>query len=330
MNCVANNKPQTINYKLQTTNYKQQTTTYMKKISDQELIDELKFRFEQKETALKELTIITEQLKVVNKKLSESESLKSHFLSNITNEIVNPFASILGLSRNIQAVDECKCDKVKKMAAMIYQEAFELDFQLKNIFAAAKIEAGEFFPEVYSVNIRELILSEIENFQFKLDEKQISLDIKFYINSIETTNNFTFKTDSEKISLVVTNLLDNAIKYSNAAGKIEIIISVENGNLSISVKDYGIGISKDDLQLIFDRFKRVDASINSVNRGHGLGLSIVKATIDLFDGSVDVTSLKNKNSHFTVVVPEKEAGADIGFAIDGNDLLFDMDDNEIL
>lgn len=294
----------------------------MNKITDQELIDELKLRFEQKESALNELTSLTDQLKTVNKKLSESESLKSHFLSNITNEIVNPFASILGLSRNILAVNECKCDKVKKMATMIFNEAFDLDFQLKNIFAAAKIEAGEFFPEIYNVNIRELILCDIENFQFKLDEKQLSLAVKFYVDSKEITNNFTFKTDSEKISLVLTNLLDNAIKFSNAAGKIDIEISVENQNLSISVKDYGIGINNDDLQLIFDRFKRVDASINSVNRGHGLGLSIVKATIDLFDGIVDVTSLKNKNTHFTVTIPEKEAGADIGFAIDGNDLLF--------
>lgn len=302
----------------------------MNKLSDKELIEELKQRFEQNDSALKELTQITEQLKVVNKKLSESEALKSHFLSNITNEIVNPFASILGLSRNILAVEECNCTKVKKMAGLIFNEAFDLDFQLKNIFSAAKIEAGEFLPEISSVDIRELISTEIDNFKFKLDEKHISLDIKFSVNNNEVIDNIIFKTDSEKVSLIITNLLDNSIKYSNAGGKIEIKINVTDNILQLSVKDYGIGINKEDLQIIFDRFKRVDSSINSINRGHGLGLSIVKAIIDLFEGNIEVSSIKNKNSLFIVELPEKDSVNDIGFALDGNELLFDMDNNDIL
>lgn len=113
---------------------------------DEELLEELKKRFENNTRTIEELRNLTEELKQVNKKLEESEALKSHFISNITNEIINPFTSILGLSKTILAVKKEDWKKVISMVSLIHTEAFNLDFQLKNIFVAAKIEAGEIFP----------------------------------------------------------------------------------------------------------------------------------------------------------------------------------------
>jgi len=119
----------------------------MYKITDEELLQELEKRFSENKNSIKELQKLTKQLKEVNGRLEESESLKSHFISNITNEIINPFAAILGLSRNILDVKKEDWNKVISMVQMIHSEAFHLDFQLKNIFAAAKLEAGDWMPE---------------------------------------------------------------------------------------------------------------------------------------------------------------------------------------
>jgi len=108
----------------------------MNKLKDEELIEELRIRMKEKTDALNELKSLNEKLKIVNKKLEESEAMKTHFISNITNEIVNPFASILGLSKNILSVNKENWKKVFSMVAMIHTEAFSLDFQLKNVFAS--------------------------------------------------------------------------------------------------------------------------------------------------------------------------------------------------
>ncbi|RLD61003.1 MAG: sensor histidine kinase [Bacteroidetes bacterium] len=272
---------------------------------------------------------ISKELELVNKKLKESEAFKTNFISNITNEIVNPFSSILGLSKNIMSVKEKDYCKIKTMAELIYSEAFDLDFQLKNIFAAAKIEAGEIEPEIMNVDINKLILSVLDIYKFKSDKKLLSINFN-YDNSLELKNKFFFKTDSEKLKLILSNLLSNSIKYSNAADRIEIKLWIENDNLEIKVKDNGIGIDKKDLKIIFDRFRRIDTSINSVNKGHGLGLSVTKALVNILDGNIKVTSKINSGSIFTISIPEAKTTNIEGFAVDDNEFFFDNDnDNEI-
>ncbi|MFP4048152.1 MAG: hypothetical protein ACLFT4_10400, partial [Bacteroidales bacterium] len=101
-------------------------------LTDQELINELKKRFEQNKRSLQEVKQLNDQLKRVNKKLEDSEALKSHFISNITNEIINPFSSIIGLARNIMSLGKADWKQVKSMVSMIYYEAFNLNFQLRN------------------------------------------------------------------------------------------------------------------------------------------------------------------------------------------------------
>jgi len=136
------------------------------RLTDTELLDELRRRFEQNKNALLELKNLNDELRVGNNKCEATVSLKSHFISNITNEIINPFTSILGLSRAILSVDKENWKKVISMVALIHSEAFHLDFQFRNIFVAAKIEAGEIFPEIFNVDIRNLIDSVIESFKF--------------------------------------------------------------------------------------------------------------------------------------------------------------------
>ncbi|MFN8208541.1 MAG: HAMP domain-containing sensor histidine kinase [Bacteroidales bacterium] len=297
----------------------------MAQMKDEELLLELKNRFEENKKTIAELQQLTDELKSVNKKLGESEALKSHFISNITNEIINPFTSILGLSKTIMAVKKEDWKKVISMVALIHSEAFNLDFQLRNIFVAAKVEAGEIAPEILSVNLKALVQNLLESFRIESQKKNLEFEFIFECKP-KQGEIFYFKTDPEKIKLILANLLSNAIKFSFDQGKIEVRVWNEQNIMHFLVKDQGTGISEENQQVIFDRFKRLDSGINSLNRGHGLGLSINKALIDLLNGKIDIQSTLGEGASFTVSIPE--ASADIaGYSAEGNDFLFD--DNQV-
>jgi signal transduction histidine kinase len=295
----------------------------MYKINDEELIEELKVRMTEKTNALEELRILNEKLKNVNRKLEESETLKSHFISNITNEIVNPFSSILGLSKSILSVDKENWKRVFSMVAMIHSEAFSLDFQLKNIFAAAKIEAGEIYPEIGKVDIHNLVKSVTDSFRIEAQKKKVSFRLSINLPKVEKEM-FQFKTDPEKLKLILSNLINNAVKFNLEGSEIQIEVWTVKNELLISVINNGIEISEDYRQIIFDRFQRVDSNITSVNRGHGLGLSIIKSLLDLLGGNIVFQSDKTNGTIFTLNIPEAEADeSSFESSLNGNELFFE-------
>ncbi len=296
----------------------------MSKLTDEELIEELRNRFKMNREALDELQELNRELRVVNKKLEESESLKSHFISNITNEIINPFTSIIGLAKHILSVKKEDWKTVISMVALIHSEAFNLDFQLRNIFVAAKIEAGEIAPEILNVDIKTLIENVLESFKFEAKKKNLTLNFIFDIPEKEGETIY-FKTDPEKLKLILSNLLSNAIKFSFEKQSIDLLVNIKNTDLIVAVQDYGTGISEENQKKIFDRFKRLDTGINSLNRGHGLGLSINKAILDLLKGDININSELGKGSKFIITIPEAKADVS-GFSTDGNEFLFEEEE----
>lgn len=291
----------------------------MSKLTDSELIEELRLRMDEKSRAL-------EELKILNRRLHESEKLKSHFISNITNEIVNPFSSILGLSKNILSVDKENWKKVLSMVAMIHSEAFSLDFQLKNIFAAAAIEAGEIYPEIGKVDIKSLVKNVSESFRIEALKKNISIEIIFNDDS-DNRSLVCFKTDPEKLMLILSNLIYNAIKFSNDKSRVIVRAGLTSGELEISVLNKGARIPDEYRHLIFDRFRRVDTEITSINRGHGLGLSIIKSLLDILEGEINFLS-EDEETIFTFRIPEgTEKDTSFYVSIGGNELFFD--DNQV-
>jgi histidine kinase len=290
------------------------------RLSDTELLEELRRRITRNNQTVEELTVLNTELRDVNKKLEESESLKSHFISNITNEIMNPFTSILGLSRAILSVDKEAWKKVIQMVALIHSEAFSLDFQFRNIFFAAKIEAGEQTPEVLNVDILALIDGVLDNFRYELRKKHLQVNFKNESPCKDAC--LAFKTDPLYVKLIVSNLLNNAINFSFENNEIDLILNITDGQMTLSVKDYGVGIAAERQKMIFDRFARGDNGINSVNRGHGLGLSVSKAILDLLEGTISVKSELGKGSLFTVRIPESELPIE-GYAAESNEIFFD-------
>ncbi len=114
----------------------------MEPIKDDDLLEELKKRFLDNKKALRDMVVMNEKIEKLNAKLAESEKLKTNFLSNIRNEINNPLTAILGMARQLASPVPDQQTR-QAMAETIYHEAFDLDFQLRNIFAAAELESGE-------------------------------------------------------------------------------------------------------------------------------------------------------------------------------------------
>ena len=275
----------------------------MHNIKDDELFQEMEKRFGVKKRDILEYDNLYEELQKVNKKLEESEALKTHFISNVRNEIINPFASIMGLSKEIAGSKPEKFDEIVLFANLIYNEAFDLDFQLKNIFAAAEIEAGELYSVTKSTDVISLIETALDYYRSKAEIKNLEIIFnKALPNAEEAFRQFI--TDGDKLRIIITNLIVNAINFShNKSGKIIIDLKMPAENLIFTVRDFGIGISESAKEMIYDRFKRVNDHINTLNQGHGLGLSVIKAYLDFLGGNIEFESTENVGSVFTVEIP---------------------------
>ena len=297
-----------------------------KKLTDEELLSELKRHFEENKKMLDDERILIEQLNAVNQKLLASEHLKTNFLSNIRNEINNPIASILELSKNIKE-GQMDIESMKRFASLIFSEIFDLDFQLRNIFLSAEIEAGESPLSVVSVNVSSLISNILESFRAKIEKKSIRLVIN---NSI--AENTIFKTDSEKLHLILSNLLANAIQFNNYGGEIEINTKIENNQFYFSIKDNGIGFAQDQLEKIYDRFHQIESGATKTYGGHGLGLSITKALLEILGGKISVYSELGEGSSFIIEINQLDIteGEEDVYSSDGNDFLFDQDEDDML
>ncbi|MBF0127963.1 MAG: ATP-binding protein [Magnetococcales bacterium] len=213
---------------------------------------------------------------------------------------------------------------VGSVATMIYAEAFSLDFQLRNIFAAADLEAGDAVLQVSMLDINSLITNTLESFQHLITQKGITVQFDGMENREER---LLFKTDAEKIGLVFSNLLSNAIEFNQEAGKITIKAQRVEDSLVLSVTDTGVGIDMSEVHRLFDRFVQGESGMRKSHKGHGLGLSITQAVLDLMQGTVSVNSPEKMGATFTISIPELQSDVDAdAFSVDGNDFLFGDDD----
>jgi signal transduction histidine kinase len=257
----------------------------------------------------------------VNEKLRQSEGLKSDFLSNIRNEINNPLASILGLSRQI--VDKKVDGEIaREMASTIFGEAFDLDFQLRNIFTAAELEAGEAVLAPARVDVAALVRGQLQAFDHKVRQKRLTTELACE-NGLPD-GSLVFTTDPDKLQKVLANLLANAIEFNGEGKRVLVRLRRDGGALQLSITDEGIGIPEKDRKKVFDRFAQLDSGVRKRHHGHGLGLSITRALAELLGGSVHLASEEGKGCVFTVTLAELATDQPVDVSSDaGNAFIFE-------
>lgn len=290
-------------------------------ITDEELIGEFKKRLNEKNMALTDLRAVTKNLEMVNKKLQDSERLKTDFLSNIRNEINNPLTVMVALSKELASAKPTDVTKFQGLANMLHKEALSLDFQIRNVLIAAELESGEFTLHVTRVNVSSLVDECVNNLLPIIEEKSVVVErtgpSPAWIN-----------TDSDKLQITLSNLIHNAVVFSNDGGVVEVSFRETDKTFICSIRDEGIGMKKEDQGVIFDRFKQLDTGMRKKYMGHGIGLSVAKGSVNFMDGDISVESDPGKGSTFTVTVPLRSEEESEGFSTEGMEFFGDDLDGE--
>ena len=231
------------------------------------------------------------------KKISE---MKTDFINNMTHEFKTPIATISLASDSINnPVILHKPDKVKRFTGIIKQENQRMLAQVEKVLQMATIEKRDFDLKISKLNIEDLLKQAAENVVLRLEEVGGKIDTEFVFT------NPTVELDQTHITSIIHNLFDNAIKYTEGAPHIVLTGKNVRNGVKISIKDNGIGMSKESQKFIFDKFYRVHTGNRHDVKGFGLGLSYVKALVDAHNGKVKVESELGKGSVFTLFFPNK-------------------------
>ncbi len=250
---------------------------------------------------------ITEaELKIALEKALESDRLKSAFLSNMSHEIRTPMNGVLGFINLLNEPNLSK-SKISKYSEIINKSGTRLLNTINDIIDISKIEAGE----VVLTKNETFIDTEIEElYSFFLPEAN-KKGLSLFVEPASSSRQLMVITDSHKLHGVLTNLIKNAIKYTER-GHITFGYSLKDDFIEFFVEDTGIGIPKNRLQAIFNRFEQADIEDKSVFEGSGLGLAISKAYTEMLGGEIFVESTEGEGSKFTFTIPyNKKSGKEV-------------------
>ncbi|MCD9013936.1 sensor histidine kinase [Parachryseolinea silvisoli] len=289
----------------------------MKELSDEALLNEVRRRMSLSEKTILEQQDMLQEMQRLNARLEQSEAMKSHFISNIKNEINNPLASILALTQTIVDKQSSLPADVQRNLKLIYNEAYALDFQMTNIMTAAEIEAGQVTPQWVEVGVSQVLEQVIQSFETVREKKGVPV-------RVGGDTAVQFVTDGRYFRIILANLVSNAIKFSNGNDAVVISLRITDEQLVISITNAGSDIPQEDVARIFDRFTQLDTGTVKKYQGHGLGLSVIRSLVELLDGSIAVTT-QIPGVTFTVRLPVKasEEGFRALLGGDGSEILFD-------
>jgi signal transduction histidine kinase len=234
----------------------------------------------------------------INKELKKLLVSQEEFISNISHELKTPLNIIFSTVQLFEmysqngSLDERR-ESIIKHINSIKLNSYRLSKLINNIVDTAKIEAGFFELNLSNNNIIEFVEEILMSVINYTEEKEVN--IIFDTNTEEKIIAF----DPEKIERVVLNLISNAIKFSDKGNAIYVNIRVDDEFVEISVEDSGIGIDRNDIDIIFDRFKQVNKSLSRNVEGTGIGLNLTKSIVELHEGKIFVESELGKGSKFT-------------------------------
>lgn len=229
------------------------------------------------------------------KKLSE---IKTDFINNMTHEFKTPLATIS------LAVDALRNEKVKQnpekmdyFSGIIKEENQRMNKHVETILQAALMDKQDMLLTMQKANSHSMVLNALNNYKLQIEDKAGKVELHLDAKNAEIIADETHFTN------LLSNLIDNAIKYSKEEFVLKIFTENDSKNLRIKIQDNGIGMNKETMKRVFEKFYRAHTgNIHNV-KGFGLGMSYVKAVIDVHKGNIKVDSTLGKGTTFTVELP---------------------------
>ncbi len=229
------------------------------------------------------------------KRLNKIENYRKEFIGDISHELKTPIFAIQGFIETLLngAVHDEEVNEVFLKKAM--RNVNRLIYLTKDLMEISKLETGEMKSNVQEMYLRDVILDVVESLQYKAQKEHVEIVVKSF------DKNMQVRADRNQIKQVLVNLIENAIKYNREGGVVEIGVnqSRKKDKVWLYIKDTGIGIEKNDLTRVTERFFRVDKSRSREKGGTGLGLSIVKHIIEAHGEALKIESEPEQGSTFS-------------------------------
>ena len=252
---------------------------------------EYEYRFD-KDTKLKELSDLQNSINIMADSIEKQENLRKQLTADMAHEIRTPLTSV---STHLEAMITGLWEPSEERLESCYEELNRITTLVKDLERLAKVENGCYKLQKSSVDMFELVKRVSSNFEYKLKDKKINFEL--------IGEEVVIEANQDRIFQVVTNLLSNAIKYTHEGDKITIKLYKKSPYAVCEIIDTGIGIPKDEVNHIFERFYRADKSRNRKTGGTGIGLAIVKSIVEAHDGKIKVDSVLGSGSTFKVYLP---------------------------
>jgi len=229
--------------------------------------------------------------------LKRLEDIRKDFVANVSHELRTPISSIKGYAETLLDGKADNEETVKDFLGIIYQDSNRLANLIDDLLDLSKIESGKMKMEFEALDLMPIARRCFNVLEKSAKDKSISVALFIPPNLPR------IKGDEKRLAQVFLNLLDNAIKYTTAGGKVTLHASLKDKVVQVDISDTGIGISEKDLPRIFERFYRVDKARSRELGGTGLGLSIVKHIVQAHNGQAWVQSALGKGSTFSFTIP---------------------------
>ena len=230
--------------------------------------------------------------------LEKVESTRQQFVSNVSHELKTPLSSVKVLSESILLQEDVPKEMYVEFLHDINSEVDRMTAIINDLLTLVKLDQKEIPVNFKEIDLNEWMADIIKRLQPLADAKGVSLQW-------DKLKDIRADVDEMKLSLAISNLVDNAIKYTPEKGTVKVTLD-DHQNVFISVADTGIGIPEDEVSRIFERFYRVDKTRDRETGGTGLGLSITHATIMMHKGSIKVNSKEEEGTTILVRIPLRQ------------------------
>ncbi|HQQ88417.1 MAG TPA: ATP-binding protein, partial [Smithellaceae bacterium] len=230
-------------------------------------------------------------------RLKKLEKVKEDFVANVTHEIRTPLTAIIGYLETIKNGAIVNIDETKKFVDIILNQAERLNRLVEDLLTLSHIELKELKFNFENVSINAAITNVISLVEAKAKEKKITIH-----NNVR--ENFPMiRADKDKLTQIFVNILDNAVKFTPESGRITIVAKEADAYTAVSISDTGIGVPRDEIQRLGERFYRVDRSRSRDLGGTGLGLSIVKHLMIAHGGRMEIESELGRGTTVSLLFP---------------------------